>query len=356
MSARLISRDLRGMNTDLRLTVRVDRDSPALCASAEAALDGCADWLTAMERACSRFLPESELCALNASAGAPFIASEDLFAVVSAALEAAARTNGLFDPTILPALHAAGYSRTFDAIAHREVESAWRLNARLVGAQQAAPAASGQEARLCALGEIMCDPACRTITLPVGVALDLGGIAKGWAADELAQRFLTPFPAFLIDLGGDLRVLGGPAPGRPWILGIGDPRETRMTSGAPSEPTYVAGVALSHGGIATSGDARRWWRRGGERMHHLIDPRTRRPAAPPVAQGDRRVLTYTALAPTTAEADVLAKVAFLRGYPDGLRSLAQGTCAAGVCVFADGSVEATPNLEEYLHAVSTVAT
>jgi thiamine biosynthesis lipoprotein ApbE len=93
-------------------------------------------------------------------------------------------------------------------------------------------------------------------------------------------------------------------------------------------------------------------------MHHLIDPRTGRPAAaptaPPAAAGDsdaRRVLTYTALAPAAVEADVLAKVAFLRGYPDGLRSLANGTRSAGVCVFADGAVEATPNLEEYLHAL-----
>jgi thiamine biosynthesis lipoprotein len=354
MSA-LVSRKLRGMNTDLHLTVRLDRETPEQRATAEATLDACAAWLATMERTCSRFLPESELRALNASAGTPFHASEDLFAVISLALDAAARTGGLFDPTILPALHAAGYRRSFDQIAHREIGFI------ALGSRRCTPPPVGEgpgERSACGPGEIVLDVACRTIALPAGLALDLGGIAKGWAADELARRFLAPFPAYLIDLGGDLRVLGGPAPDQSWILGIADPRrateEVHCAATAP-ESAHVAGVALASGGIATSGDARRWWLRGGERMHHLIDPRTGRPAAPPTDPSQRRVLTYTALAPTTAVADVLAKVAFLCGYPDGLRTLAQGTRTAGVCVFADGSLEATPNLEEYLHAAQAVA-
>jgi thiamine biosynthesis lipoprotein len=178
----------------------------------------------------------------------------------------------------------------------------------------------------------------------------------------VARRFLAPFAAYLIDMGGDLRVHGGPAPGAPWIVGIADPRDAPSPGQrAPAIPAvtaqrYVAGIPLAEGGIATSGDTRRWWLRGGQRQHHLIDPRTGRSALPP--DGTRlegRVLAWTALASTTAEADVLAKVAYLRGYPDGLRELARGTDSAGLCVFANGQLEVTPNLEEYLHAHSASA-
>ncbi len=340
----LTTRARRGMNTDLALTVRVDAPSPDARAAAEAALTACAEWLEAMERRFSRFLPESELSALNAAAGSTRVVSEDLFTVIALALEAMASTDGLFDPTVLPALRAAGYDHSFDQIGQREVGAAAH------GARSAAPRhGRGREVRL--------DAARRAITLPEGAALDLGGIAKGWAADALAARFLDPFPAYLIDLGGDMRVRGGPKPGTPWLIAIEDAREAPMLGAkeaASSGPRYLAGMHVSAGAVATSGDARRWWLRDGRRMHHLIHPHTGEPVRTDDGRTDdgRRLVAVTALAPTAAEADVLAKVAFLRGAPDGLRWLARGAASAGVCAFADGSLEASENLEEYLHAMA----
>lgn len=392
----LITRSLRGMNSDLRLTVRPRSGAPADRDAVEAALDACATWLDAFERTCSRFQPDSELCALNASAGVPFVASPDLFAVVCLAMGYREHTGGLFDPTILPALRAAGYTRSFDEIAHREVglgnaESRW--NAEIaeteaehteINAKDAKDAKGAREIEGTGLGQsneiddrgrivdarryrvpteddgaggVQLDADTRSITLARGVALDLGGIAKGWAADELTRRFLAPFPGYLVDLGGDLRVQGGPRDGEPWILGIADPRpdstQLESTGAAAGQPVeaYVGGLAVTRGGVATSGDARRWWLQEGARQHHLIDPRTGRPAAPAATDPDARVLTYTALAHTTAEADVLAKVAFLLGYPGGLRRLTCGAECAGVAVFASGRVEASANVEEYLHAL-----
>jgi thiamine biosynthesis lipoprotein len=342
------------MNSALRLTVRVD--APAEHPRAEAALAACAVWLAEIERCCSRFLPESELSWLNATAGSgPQAVSADLYDMLALALAAAARTDGLFDPTLLPALCAVGYDRSFDEIGQRGVASL--APQRAVEGTVAAGAAAS-ETRRGRWRDVRLDPDTHTVTLPVGMALDLGGIAKGWAADVLASRFLADFPAYLVDLGGDLRLRGGPEPGAAWLIGISDPRaasattsgedESRYTDSQYGDSHYVAGVRLAAGGIATSGDARRWWLRAGQRMHHLIDPRTGRPAE---QTGERRPLAVTALALTAAEADVLAKVAFLRGYPEGLRGLARGTTSAGVMVFADGAVEATPNLEEYLHAM-----
>jgi FAD:protein FMN transferase len=334
--ARLISRHLRGMNTDFHLTVRAD---VASVAKAELALDASAAWLGEIEQTCSRFLPESELCALNAAAGRPFTASADLYTVVASAMEMVARTDGLFNPTILPALLAAGYTRSFDEIGQREI---------------AASDGGGQDALQWRGGrwrEVLLDAQTRTITAPTGVALDLGGVAKGWAADEVARRFLSAFPAYLIDLGGDLRVWGEPEAGKGWLIGIEDPRVAPgpgEDATAP-EPRYLAAVELRHGGIATSGPARRWWLRAGQRMHHLIDPRSGQPVEPNM--GQRAILSWTVLAPTAIEADVYAKVAFLRGYPDGLTTLPDGM--AGLCVFEDGTYAASPGLEAYLRAQAT---
>jgi len=218
---RLIARHLRGMNTAFHLTVRVDDGT----AEAERALDASAAWLGEIERICSRFLPESELCALNASAGRPFAASADLYAVVAKAIEMAARTDGLFDPAILPALLAAGYMRSFAEIGQREI------GASEANAQEPSDWRSGR------WREVQFDDETRTITLPEGVALDLGGVAKGWAADEVARRFLGAFPAYLIDLGGDLCLHGEPEPGNGWLIGIEDPRATPGPTEAPQHPS-----------------------------------------------------------------------------------------------------------------------
>ena len=328
---RLISRHLRGMNTDFHLTVRVEDPSVA---EAERALDASAAWLGEIERTCSRFLPESELCALNASAGRPFAASDDFYAVVACAIEMAKRTDGLFDPTILPALLTAGYTRSFDEIGQREISSSE------VNAQATSGWRSGR------WREIQLDATTQTITMPAGVALDLGGVAKGWAADEVASRFLSAFPVYLIDLGGDLRLRGEPEPNKGWLIGIEDPRATPGPGESATEPQYLAAVELRDGGIATSGPARRWWLRDGQRMNHLIDPRSGQPVGSSMDQ--RAMLSCTVLATTAVEADVYAKVAFLRGYPDGLESLPDSM--AGLCVFADGTFAASAGLEAYLAA------
>jgi thiamine biosynthesis lipoprotein len=344
----LVSRALRGMNTDLHLTIRLDHGGPAERARAESTLDACVAWLVTFEQTCSRFLPDSELVALNAAAGVPFAASDLLFAVVAHALDAATETGGLFDPTILPALQAAGYTRSFDEIGRREVEAA--------ASPLDSAATSGTSWRPGTWRDVQLDRDRRAITLPAGVALDLGGIAKGWAADELASRFLGAFPAYLIDLGGDLRVQGGPEADRPWIIGVADPRDAIGALESSHESPPLAGIPLGEGGIATSGDARRWWLRGGARQHHLIDPRTGRPALPPDQTGlQGPVLAWTALAPTATNAEVLAKVAYLRGYPDGLRALAYGVDSAGLCVFASGQIATTANLKEYLNAHGVTA-
>jgi thiamine biosynthesis lipoprotein len=258
---------------------------------------------------------------MNRSAGSWFAASDVLYACVELALDAARQTGGLFDPTLLYAIEALGYDRDFAEIARHEAPR---------------PASMSDDRALLAAGgwrAIMLDRARRRIQLPKGVGLDLGGIAKGWAADVAFERFCAAFPGALINLGGDLRLHGGPQPGQAWSVGIRDPRGELL----PSEPRYAALITCSRGGLATSGAPARWWLQGGRLRHHLLDPRTGRPMrlwtsgaagraggwdAGDEQHGDAKpIATATALAPTATQAEVAAKVALLRGRQAALRAV-----------------------------------
>jgi thiamine biosynthesis lipoprotein len=165
---------------------------------------------------------------------------------------------------------------------------------------------------------------------------------KGWAADVALERFFGAFDNVLVDAGGDIRSRGGARPGEPWAIGIGDPPAgARPGSGhvGAQDETHDGEddgvvVTLGRGGLATSGATERWWYHAGERQHHLLDPRTWRPArlwidAADDTKGDGDgamdkplIASATALAPTAAHAEVAAKVALLRGSLDYRQALA----------------------------------
>jgi thiamine biosynthesis lipoprotein len=300
--------------------------------AAEEAADACMNWFGEVDLRLSRFHQGSELCALNRSAGRWFVASPVLYSAVSIALQSAESSSGRFDPTLLPQIEALGYDRDFALIARRET------------GPTCSPGVSVPTPPLRRWRGIELDPATRRIRLPADVRLDLGGIAKGWAADVALHRFCLFFSGALINVGGDMRVHGGPATGQLWSIGIRDPRlELARPPEAPHIPgtirrpdqtepaeSHVAFLSFSRGGLATSGALRRWWLQGGKRQHHLLNPETGLPINLWIDDADTRpedgdtmplIATATALAPTAARAEVAAKVALLRGYPAALRAV-----------------------------------
>ena len=246
-----------------------------------------AEW----ERCLSRFLADSDLSRLNARAGQPATVSPLLFDVLSAALRAARATAGLYDPTLLRTLESLGYDRSFELLP-----------------QGTSPASTGgsHPARLAPAGggwrRIELDPRRRTVTVPAGVGVDLGGIAKGMAVDAAIGRLrASGVRAAMVSAGGDLRVHGLP-------------------EGLASWPVAVDGghgpvsVALTHGSLATSGIAKRRWRQGAVERHHLLDPRDGRPAR-------SGLWSVTVAAATCGQAEVAAKTAFLLGHRAGTEFL-----------------------------------
>jgi FAD:protein FMN transferase len=298
-------------------------------ARARAALSSCISWLKEVDASLTRFQSQSELCRLNAAAGSWVAVSPLLFGVLQESLAAATASDGLFDPTLLSLLEALGYDRDFKSFAHSETLASpvveWRVPHRspLTGAWR----------------RIRLDTRHRRVRLPLGARLDFGGIAKGWAADVALNRFFTDIPDVLINIGGDMRARGGRPDGTPWPIGVGS------SAAQADHPEMVETViTLGSGGLATSGAADRWWYRAGERQHHLLDPRTGRPArlwidpqdspseateasgpgGPPVM-----LAAATALAPTAAHAEVAAKVALLRGYPAAVEMIDAAWADAG---------------------------
>jgi thiamine biosynthesis lipoprotein len=255
------------MGTDCALVVHA---APRDEANARRAIDLALAELEALERALSRFDASSGLSQLNAASGCWAKVDERLFRAVTAAVNAREATGGRFDPTVLPALIAAGYDRTF-----RELQ----------------PRDAGSLAGWSAGTAIDLDPDGRRVRLAPGTAIDLGGIGKGLSATVALATMRTSWPQMpgaIVDLGGDIAV-DGLAPDGAWRIGVADPR-------APGGRLGI--LALTRGGVATSGRDRRRFGAGSCR-HHLIDPATGRPAEP-------GPLSVTVVAATTAEAEVHA--------------------------------------------------
>lgn len=255
-------------------------------------------------RMLTRFDSTSELSRLNGDPAPSRAVSDLTIRAIGAALWAAERSGGLVDPTLLGDVEHAGYVRS-----RRGIEPAPLLDA-LRAAPTRSPAGAGASARWRAVAI-----SGREVLRPPGIRLDLGGTAKGHAADR-AAALLAGQASFAIDAGGDI-VLGGRS-ARPRLVSVAHPLES----------AYALEFELLAGAVATSGLGTRVWRTDEGFAHHLIDPATGRPAWTGVIQA-------TALASSGVEAEMLAKTALLSGPERGLAVLEP---AGGLLVLDDGEV------------------
>lgn len=256
---------------------------------------------TEWEQTLSRFLPESELSQLNQQAGTPIAVSDLLYSVLATALTAAQATQGVYDPALLDQLVRVGYDRTFDELP-------------AVGFDPIIPGEPGGRWR-----GIKVDPIRRQVTLPAGMKLDFGGIAKGMAVDAALERLQqSGISSALVNGGGDLAVLGLPPAEEQWQIAV------------PGRGQFWK-IPLHHGAVATSGIARRHWMQGQTLRHHLLDPRTGLPA-----QSD--LWSVTVVADRCEQAEVAAKVAFILGSKPGADFLRRHHIA-GLLIYEDGTWE-----------------
>jgi thiamine biosynthesis lipoprotein len=209
------------------------------------------------ERTFSRFIANSELTRVNGRAGRPVLVSGTFADAVRVALQASAETEGLVDPTLGAALLAAGYDRDFSELL-----------------DDPSPAGPPHGPGPVAV-------AGRVVRTGGDVTLDLNGVVKAMTVDD---ALALPGSHRWVSAGGDVAT------------------RSPLTVALPAS----GAIELRSGALATSGRSKRRWRRGGEPQHHLIDPRTGRPAATPWTD-------VTVCGATCVAADAAAKAAFLLG-------------------------------------------
>jgi thiamine biosynthesis lipoprotein len=236
---------LTGMSMASAYTIKLARGTGVDATGVQAAVQSALD---AVEQRMSLYRGDSELAALNRQpAGVPLALSEDLFAVLAAAQEVSASSQGAFDITVAPLVQAWGFGTE---------------------KRSAVPPASQVQSGRAAVGwhGLALDPHARSATKAhAGLNADLGGIAKGYGVDcavrALDQLGITDY---MVELGGEVRTRGLNASGQPWRIGIEQP------DAMPQQARWI--VALSGRAMATSGDYRNYFVQDGRRYSHEIDP------------------------------------------------------------------------------------
>jgi thiamine biosynthesis lipoprotein ApbE len=242
--------------------------------------------LAAIDSACSRFRIDSELMQLKGARGKPVEVSALFGAALAVALRAAEVTDGMVDPTLAGTIAAFGYDRDFEDL---PVDGPAPV--------EALPSPSRWH-------EIRLSADHQSVVVPSGIQLDLGATAKALAADLAARRLADASGCgVLVGLGGDIAV-AGPAPDGGWSVRVQDspgPLEQR-----PSGQASL--ISLVDGALATSSVQHRKWQRAGRSYHHIIDPRTGRPASSPWR-------TVSVAAASCVDANIASTAAIVMGEP-----------------------------------------
>lgn len=265
--------------------------------------------LAAVDLACSRFRPDSELLRLKANHGAVTHVSELFAELIAEALRAAELTDGDVDPTCGQALVAAGYDRDFG---------------ELIGG---GPVTLGRAGAVPGWRSVRLDQADGTVELTHGAQLDLGSTAKAWSADRCADLIAAELGVgVLMSLGGDVAV-AGPPPVDGWHVQATDDHAAALADASGQT------ITIRSGGLATSSTTVRAWEAGGRQMHHIIDPRTGEPV-------NSHWRTVTVAAGTCVDANIASTAAIIRSdtAPAWLTDLA----LPARLVAHDGTITTTP--------------
>lgn len=268
------------------LEVTIDAPSEAVAGVAFSSVER---EMRRVEELMSEWREDSTISEVNRQSGVrPVTVPKELFNVISAALTVSEVSGGAFD------------------ITWASMRGLWDFRA----GHERAPTHDEVKARLGLVGyrEVVLDTEKSSVFLKrKGMAIGLGGIAKGYAVDKAMEAVLTSgIENAIIKAGGDIRVQGRQGTGKGWPMGIQDPRDSEK---------LLARLTLTNVSISTSGDYERFFVKDGIRYHHIIDPRTGWPA--------RGIRSVTVIGPDTMTTDALSTAIFVLGPEKGLQ-LAEG--------------------------------
>ncbi|HEB28067.1 hypothetical protein LCGC14_2742680 [marine sediment metagenome] len=252
--------------------------------------------LQSLDATFTTYQKTSELMKLNQSPiNQPLVVSEELFEVLTITKKIYQETNGAFDPTVGALVNLWGFGPDYmDQVIPPSEAIAQHLSS--VG-----------------LNHLLLDKQASTATRQSDIHLDLSAVAKGYAVDEVAELLASHgIENYLVEVGGELRLNGHKANGERWRIAIEQPFPGQ--SGGQEDAVQEV-LALENVAVATSGDYRNYFEKGGKRYSHTIDPRTGYPI-------DHNLASVTVIAQTAARADALATAMMVLG-PEGALTLAE---------------------------------
>jgi FAD:protein FMN transferase len=289
-----------------RITVELWSDDNA---KGEHAIDAVLEEMRHIDESMSTYKPTSEVSLVNARAAAgPMRISKELFDLLTTAKEYSLITDGAFDITYA----SVGYMYDFRKHIHPDESQI----------DKALPAVNFRH--------VMLDPKKQTVQFSqAGVRIDLGGIAKGYSVDRGIEALKSlGFTRAYVSAGGDSRIIGDRF-GKPWMVGIRDPRK--------GEGSVITKIPLADAAISTSGDYERFFEEDGVRYHHIIDPRTGHSAS--------KVRSATVIGPTATRTDGLSKTAFVLGPERAMEIYNRIDDIDAIIVKLDGTVIYSKGIE-----------
>ncbi|MCF8724028.1 thiamine biosynthesis lipoprotein [Nitrospina gracilis] len=248
---------------------------------AQTAANQAFDEMSRIEKLMSTYIADSEISRINEAAGKEALpVSAEVLEIIQSGIAWGEKTKGIFDISIHPLVETWDFDGGGETVPSPEqLKTATGLvNFRDIRIQ-------GNTVRLAR----------------EGMAINLGGIAKGYAVDRAITILKGLVPNGIINAGGDLYAFGQRGPDRPWVIGLQHPRKPQGV---------LASFALANQGVATSGDYQRYFMKGEKRYHHILDPATGLPAEGPIS--------VTVMAPTVMDADALSTAVFIMGKEKGI--------------------------------------
>lgn len=295
--------DTRGiMGTEV--SVELWMDDPT---AAQAAIDAVMAEMTHIDTSMSPYIDTSELAKINREASThALVITDEMMTLLQQSLHYSQLTDGAFDISYA----SVGYLYDF----RKQVEPTQQeINSHLDAVDYRA---------------IKLDPVQHTVQfMKPGMRIDLGGIAKGYAVDRGADALLARgVKNAIVTAGGDSRIIGDRR-GRPWMVGIKNPRNREKV---------VVMLPLSDTAISTSGDYERYFMDGDRRVHHILNPKTGRSASD--------VESVSVMAPRGFDTDPLTKIFFVRGLAAGMALIDKLPGVDAVVIGSDGKLYYSKNL------------
>ena len=291
---------------------------------AKDAIDAGFTEIKRLEHLINYYSPDSELSMINKAAGKhPVKVSQETIDLIEKAIYISRITDGAFDPTIAPVL------------------KLWKFEKKMSDHPIPSKEAIEKALKLVDYRKIRIDHENSTVFLEKsGMEMDLGGIAKGYAADRAVEAIKKKgIQAALVAVAGDIRGYGLNISGRPWKIGIQNPRPSSDNE-RPWEDV-IATIELTEKAISTSGDYQRYFIKNNRRYHHILNPHTGYPA-------HTDVISVSVIAPEGYLSDSLATAVFVLGVEKG-QKLLKSLNLSGILITSDMKFHITDDLKNKIN-------